>query len=289
MLIFDFDSARSLAIFVLVQASSWRPVDACESLLMRSTYAPTAQMRFAPGTGHSAAGTPPAFDPEIAKLFAELRRYLGLPVAQVAHQIGTHPNVIAALEAGRIDLLPGWSETARVVVAYIAIARLDPRPALERLSVLMGVARTAPPIAPRSAPYASPPDEAATPVARILGRFAQAAARAKAEASEPGLVAEWVEHLKETANGLQASLWRARAPVRWVIAAALALIVIGSAAPSAVLQASVGGISQPISGLWRKISGQTQAVRIILRDGLKWIEADDPRERRSDKLPSRRS
>jgi hypothetical protein len=239
--------------------------------------------------GHSAPGTPPGYDPEIANLFAELRRYLGLPVAQIAQHVGTTPNVIAALEAGRIDQLPGWSETARVVIAYIGIARLDPRPALERLSVLMGVARNAAPIASHAASYASPPDEAATPVARILGRFAEAAARARAEASEPGLLAEWAAHLKETANGLQASLWNARAPVRWVIAGALALIVIGSAAPSSVLQASVGGISQPISGLWRKISGQTQEVRIIIRDGLKWIETDDPRDRRADKLPSRRS
>jgi hypothetical protein len=260
-----------------------------ESLLMRSTYAPTAHLSFAPGTGHSAPGTPPAYDPEIANLFGELRRYIGLPIPQIAHHIASHPNVIAALEAGRIDLLPPWSETARVVTAYIGIARLDPRPALERLALLMGVARHAAPVTPVAAAYASPPDEAASPVARILGRFAEAAARARSEAAEPGLLAEWAAHLKETANCLKASLWKARAPVRWVIAGALALIVIGSAAPSGVLQASVGGISQPISGLWRKISGQTQNVRIIVRDGLKWIEADDPRERRSDKLPSRRS
>jgi hypothetical protein len=259
-----------------------------ESLLMRSTYAPTAHVSFAPGTGHSAPGTPLAYDPEIANLFAELRRYLGLPIPQIAHHIASHPNVIAALEAGRIDLLPHWSETARVVTAYIGIARLDPRPALERLAFLMGVAKQTSPVAPRAS-YASPPDEAASPVARILGRFAEAAARARSEAAEPGLLAEWAAHLKETANCLMASLWKARAPVRWVIAGALALIVIASAAPSGVLQASVGGISQPISGLWRKISGQTQHVRIIIRDGLKWIEADDPRERRSDKLPSRRS
>ncbi|MGA7118181.1 MAG: hypothetical protein WBY12_13410, partial [Hyphomicrobium sp.] len=156
-------------------------------------------------------------------------------------------------------------------------------------ALLMGVARHAAPVTPVAAAYASPPDEAASPVARILGRFAEAAARARSEAAEPGLLAEWAAHLKETANCLKASLWKARAPVRWVIAGALVLIVIGSAAPSGVLQASVGGISQPISGLWRKISGQTQNVRIIVRDGLKWIEADDPRERRSDKLPSRRS
>lgn len=255
---------------------------------MRSTYAPTAQSGFAPGMAATGAGTSPVYDPEIAKLFGELRRYMGLPIPQIAHHIATHPNVIAALEAGRIDLLPHWSETARVVTAYIGIARLDPRPALERLSLLMGVSRHMAPVAPVAA-YASPPDEAASPVARILGRFAEAAARARNEAAEPGLLAEWAAHLKETANCLKASLWKARAPVRWVIAGALALIVIGSAAPSGVLQASVGGISQPISGLWRKISGQTQHVRIIIRDGLKWIEADDPRERRSDKLPSRRS
>ncbi len=67
---------------------------------MRSTYAPTAHVSFAPGTGHSAPGTPPAYDPEIANLFAELRRYLGLPIPQIAHHIASHPNVIAALEAG---------------------------------------------------------------------------------------------------------------------------------------------------------------------------------------------
>jgi hypothetical protein len=73
------------------------------------------------------------------------------------------------------------------------------------------------------------------------------------------------------------------------MAGALALIVVFSAAPSGVLQASVSGLSQPISGLWRKISGHAGEVRVIMRGGLKWIDAEDPRDRRSDKLPSRRS
>lgn len=259
---------------------------------MRSIKAPTSQLNFAPGAGppgRGAAGGSPAYDPEIAHLFSELRRYLGQPVPQIAHHIATHPNIIVALEAGRIDLLPGWSETARVVTAYIGLAHLDPRPALERLALLMGIAINAAPQMQRPAAPVPIHDEAATPVARILGRFADAAARAREQAAEPGVLAEWSAHLKETANGLATSVWAARAPVRWVIAGALALIVIGSATPSGVLQASVGGISQPISGLWRKISGQAGEVRIIIRDGLKWIEADDPRERRSDKLPSRRS
>ncbi len=89
--------------------------------------------------------------------------------------------------------------------------------------------------------------------------------------------------------GLAETIRSIRAPVRWVSAAAIGLIIVGSAAPSGVLQASVGGISQPISGLWAKLSGQGSNIRVIIRDGLKWIEADDPRERRSDKLPSRGS
>jgi hypothetical protein len=127
-------------------------------------------------------------------------------------------------------------------------------------------------------------------VSRILGRLSDAANRARAEAAAaPGVWAEWVAHVKEMAAGLANLARTQRAPVRWVTVLALGLIVIGSVAPSGVLQASVGGISQPISGLWRKISGQATDVRVFVRNGLKWIEAEDPRARRADKLPSPRS
>jgi hypothetical protein len=254
---------------------------------MRSAFAPTSQSFAAPNP--SGAARP---DPEIARLFSELRHYLGLPVPHVAQMIAAHPGVIAALEAGRIDLLPPWSETARIATAYIALAGLDPRPALDRLAVLMGVSIPATAYAQHAAHPVEPsqrPQEAATPVARILGRLSEAASRARDQASTPGMLAEWSAHLQETAAGLSASIRAMRAPVRWVAAAALILIFLGSAAPSGVLQASVNGLSQPISGLWHKLSGQGGTIRVIVRDGLKWIEADDPRERRSDKLPSHRS
>jgi len=237
--------------------------------------------------------TAPRPDPEIARLFSELRHYLGLPIPHIAQHVACHPGVITALESGRIDLLPPWSETARIVAAYISLARLDPRPALDRLSVLMGVAIPAThyyaPPSHETAAHPRMPDEAATPVARILGRLSDAANRAREQAATPGILAEWVAHFTETAEGLTSSVRAMRAPVRWVAAAAIALILFGSAAPSGVLQASVNGISQPISGLWHKLSGQSSNIRVIIRDGLKWIEADDPRERRSDKLPSHRS
>jgi hypothetical protein len=259
---------------------------------MRSPKAPSSHVNYAPRAGAHIGGSanlPPAFDAEIARLFTELRQYLGRPVAHIAQHLGTHPNVIAALEAGRIDLLPGWNETARVVSGYIALARLDSRPALDRLAMLMGVSIPVRRGNPAPSLVQPPADAAATPVARILGRLSEAALRARSEANDPGILVEWVSHLKETVHCLVNTVRLAHAPVRWVMAGALALIVVFSAAPSGVLQASVSGLSQPISGLWRKISGHAGEARVILRGGLKWIEAEDPRDRRSDKLPSRRS
>jgi transcriptional regulator with XRE-family HTH domain len=239
----------------------------------------------------------PGADPELARLFTELRQFLGLSIAAVAHQLGSHPNTIAALEAGRIDLLPPWSETARVVAGYIGLARLDPRPALDRLAMLMGVIVTAPaavrPPFQARMPAAAEPRPAVqhadpiTPVARILGRLSQAAARTRSWDDEPGVLAEWGHTLRETVTGLARTVRGLRAPVRWVMAVAVGLAVIGSATPSGVLQASVHGFSDPFSGLWRSLSGTAGQVRVQIRNGLKWIEADDPRARRSDKLPSR--
>lgn len=258
-----------------------------ESEFMRSTFKPASNSY--PGGGHSGPARKGATaDSETARFFLELRRYLRLSTAEVAHRIGTHPDIIAALETGRIDCLPVWSETARVVTSYIGMARLDPRPALERLSVLMRVAVHAGPH--RHHPVAaSARSAAASPVSLIVSRLVDATARAKSGAGWSERFTDWKQHIGNPAKALAEVRLPARAPVRRVLAAAFALVIVASVAPSGVLQASVGGIAQPISGLWRKLSGEGSAVRVIIRDGLKWIDADDPRERRSDKLPSHRS
>jgi hypothetical protein len=255
---------------------------------MRSTFAPASSFN-AHVRQPARASERVLADAELARFFIELRRYLRLSTADAARRVATHPDVIAALETGRISGLPGWNETARVVTAYIGLAGLDPRPALDRLHALTRAAANS---APRAHPAASPVTaeaQAVNPVNRIIGRLSQAAARAGMQAEQPAWFAEWTAHMTGALKRLNGALQSARAPVRWVSAAALGLIVFGSVASSGVLQASVGGIAQPISGLWRKLSGEGGDVRVIVRDGLKWIEADDPRKRRSDKLPSRGS
>jgi hypothetical protein len=255
---------------------------------MRSTFAPAS-----PFNAHvrQPARAPERVlaDAELARFFIDLRRYLRLSTADAARRVATHPDVIAALEAGRISGLLGWNETARVVTAYIGLAGLDPRPALDRLHALTRAAANS---APRAHPMPRPVNaeaESVNPATRIIGRLSHAAARAGMPAEQPAWFAEWTAHLTGALKRLNGALQSARAPVRWVSAVALGLIVIGSVASSGVLQASVGGIAQPISGLWRKLSGEGRDVRVIVRDGLKWIEADNPRKRRSDKLPSRGS
>lgn len=262
---------------------------------MRSAFEPTSRFRsaFEPThVGLRAAGTSPRFDAETGRLFSDLRRYLNQPVQQIARRIAAHPDVIAALEEGRIDRLPPWAETARVAAAYIQLAGLDPRPALDRLSVLMGtVVDTGP-----SLPGARQPTSAKTrdhhsdgAVSRIMTRLSEAA-RGRGDRDEPSVLSEFRHQLLFTAAGLASSVHSVKAPFRWVAAAALALILVSSALPSSILQASVGGLSQPISGLWRTLSNGGSEVRvIILENGLKWFDADDPRDRRTDKLPSDRS
>lgn len=286
--IFTFDSILQMAIFKDVQSERLDGSMRGESKFMRSTFAPASSFN-AHARQPGRAPERVLADAEIARFFIELRRYLRLSIADAARRVATHPDVIAALEAGRIGALPGRNETTRVVTAYIGLAGLDPRPALDRLDVLTrAAANSAPRAQPAARPLTAVP-QTSNPVNRIIGRLSQAAARAGIEAEQPAWFAEWTAHMAGTRKRLSGALQSARAPVRWVSAAALGLVVIGSVASSGVLQASVGGIAQPISGLWRKLSGEGRDVRVIVRDGLKWIEADDPRKRRSDKLPSRGS
>lgn len=250
-----------------------RPATAMSS----SAYRPAP----ASGSRYSAA-QPLACDPEIARLFLELRQYLGLSIPDVAHRLATRADVIAALEAGRLDRLPAWPETARVVSAYIALASLDPRAALERISDGMRAAATG-----RAAPTPAVP-QSANPVSRIVRRLSQPTSQGEGDPAWTRLTGR-LGDASGAARKLLGELRSARHPVRWVLAGAAGLILVASASPSGVLQASVNGISSPISGLWRSLGGQFSQVTITVREGHQWIETDDPRSRRTDKLPMPRS
>lgn len=237
--------------------------------------------------GAAPAHAAPA-DAEVATLFAQLRVYLRLPIGEVAVRLGTDPRVIAALESGRADLLPHWLETHRVVVAYGALAGIDTRAVLDRLALQFDrLSRPRP-------DYPVARDQAAgAGVGQIVNRLAR---QPEHDTSQRALMPGFAELLEQATvrsarlrDALAASIAGLRArkhPVRWVLAAAMAVVVAVSVAPYGMLQASVGGLSSPLTGLLRGISDQLTLASAPLRDGHRWIEVDDPRQRRSDKLQS---
>lgn len=67
---------------------------------------------------------------EAAQLFRGLRTVLKLTLDEAASELSTEAHVIEALETGRIDALPHWPETQRLVCAYTGLAGCDPAPVL---------------------------------------------------------------------------------------------------------------------------------------------------------------
>src|SRR5690606_17786830 len=67
---------------------------------------------------------------EAAQLFRGLRTILKLTLEEAAGQLSTEAHVIEALETGRIEALPHWPETQRLVSSYTGLAGCDPAPVL---------------------------------------------------------------------------------------------------------------------------------------------------------------
>ncbi len=73
-------------------------------------------------------------DAAIAELFRDLRQLLRLSEVDVAWRLKVPVDVIVALEKGEVNRLPPWPITERLVVAYTAMAGIDPRGVLAHLA-----------------------------------------------------------------------------------------------------------------------------------------------------------
>ena len=72
-------------------------------------------------------------DEQIGGLFLAMGRASQLSTFQLAQRLQTSTDIILALEAGAIDLLPEWEELSQVVSAYTNFMNVDERPILRRL------------------------------------------------------------------------------------------------------------------------------------------------------------
>ena len=177
--------------------------------------------------------------------FVQLRQYLGLSLDEVAARLESYPAVISALETGTVDDLPPWSQTHRIVSAYAALAGLDPAPALHCLML-----------------HVSPVPNEAEPVKKRIA----------------GLAFKW-----PSMSILPAWLPR-RLPVWRIAAVATAFTILGLGTQTNMIEAAMGQLSAPIAKVIRHAQ-DTVLVSVSRKfEGLTWIDVDDPRSRRSDKL-----
>lgn len=245
---------------------------------------------------------------EVAQLFRGLRTVLKLTLEGAADRLSTDARIIAALEAGSIDALPHWPETQRLVCAYTDLAGCDPAPVLavlraeiDRRSEILRTAlvdvqhETAGSpatvlanldkpvnIEAQSQEHASGPrwrkgrGGRPVPVGRQLEGSETAARSQKSGAGLAGLA-------RPIAYG--ASVVTASRGVRLgLIGSALALGLVFALCQPGLINVMSSRLPDPLAQKLRSVHDYLLLRIAPEREGLRWIEVDDPRARRTDKL-----
>ena len=182
-------------------------------------------------------------------------------------RLGTHAGVVRALEQGRFQDLPPWPETARVISAYTGLAHIDPMPILQCMArCYEAAARTR----VRQKPRRSPVRSTRRLASAVLGR---------GRAMLGGTTAAFAD----VGRGISGHPWL-RLLLALGFSAAFMLIVT----QTALLEASVSKLPRPLAQMVRSTQDYVLHQFAPVREGLRWIEVDDPRSRRGDKLQTGR-
>jgi len=223
----------------------------------------------------------------IARFFIDLRQALRLTVPQAAQYLQVRPEIVEALETGQVEYLPPWPETSAIVMTYTSMAGVNGRPALNAIGSLityltasappqrqLPVFREQPQFAPRtgreSQPNPNPIQGQAHPQARPSNRpsrnFMQAGSAIASSARR--LPQEALDQVR-------------RRPQRALYAVSLPLFgVLLLMLHSSIFET----FARPFGSAVRWVSTYFQEHYGPVRDGLRYIEVDDPRSRRADKL-----
>lgn len=186
----------------------------------------------------------------VAQFFLDLRRALRLTLPQAAYYVQTSVEVIEALERGDIEQLPHWQETARVILTYSSMAQVDGRPVLDAVGGLMQeISNSQAQESRREATRRQP---------RSARQLWQAGSAIATSASRLPLNA--ISQVRKRPDR-----------VFYALSLPLGALILG-------LNTSAFSTSV------RWVSGVFQEHFGVVRDGMRWIEVDDPRSRRADKL-----
>ncbi len=234
-----------------------------------------------------------------ARRFAELRHYLQRTPDQIAYRLHTDPGVVIALETGALHLLPSQAERHRIILGYAALAGIDGQPMWACVESLIG-----PPV-PFQSPLSSPvyahlqaqpllgQSTAATPPAAAPTHW-QGVAQAKLRPSmlqrlqnavRPPVISVGSARRKHPRFAQIPGLPKFGARPTWRTAVAVTVVAaIAVTSQTSILQAGVNKLPSPVS---RLVWGAHEAVMLhfVKRfEGLPWIDSDNPRARRADKV-----
>ena len=199
----------------------------------------------------------------IAQFFADLRRALRLTLPQSAAYFGVPANVIEDLENGRVELLPPHSGTARFILDYAALADIDGRPVLAAIGNLVSVLS-------HYGPHEEAPALQPAPSSRSLSMGGERLRRA-GSAIANGAMRLPKDAMDQVRRRPERAFYALSLPL------GLLLLTLNSAA--------ITQVSQPFSLSVEWFSGFFQEHFGRVQNGLRYIEVDDPRSRRADKLP----
>lgn len=205
---------------------------------------------YAPGANRAPAGAA-----DVARLFQMLRRHLGMTPEQAAALFHTRWDVIAALESGSLGRLPPWPETQRVILEYTKLCRIDPRPVLH----LMQDA-----IAARSRTVDVEAEEQPSRFKRRISGMGQS-------------TRQFFQALKFATGFSLPSL-------RLLFAFTLPVATLILFTQTAVIEAAANKLPTPMARMIKGAREYVMAQMAPIRDGLRWIDVSDPRDRRGDKL-----
>jgi hypothetical protein len=231
-------------------------------------------------------------DPQLASIFRQMRAVVGVSEITMARAVGTDVAVIMDLEDGVLDQLPPWPQMVRIAERYASIARIDTRPILARLAAVAPVTTT-----PASTPgYLAPLAASQQPVAPKIAppggagaalslRQTQDTAQAPTPTGRSRVAPSTRSAHDEAARQRRRRRMRRTSLIAIPLLFLLAPVVAVVAAPQPVYQFTTvlpKSMQMPLRGVLDAIVFQTAPVR----DGLRWIDAGDPRLRKGDLKPA---
>lgn len=178
-----------------------------------------------------------------------------------------------------------WSETSRVVIAYTALAGIDGRPVLAALADTIRRSSNVPMLAAPSEQRSAPQPSSTFAVAYA----GQPAVAVPAKPATVPPVRKFFAAGSAIANGAKrlpaGALEQVRLrPQRALYAVSLPLGIVLLLLNTSALEAAFSNVPRPVARVAQDVRSYFQVQFAPVREGLRWIEVDDPRRRRSDKL-----